>query len=249
MRKKVIAGNWKMNMLPNEAIAFIDEFIPLVKDTQNEVILCVPYTDLFYALLSVQNTNIKIGAQNMHWAEKGAYTGEVSAKMLKAIGVEYVIIGHSERRSYFNETDESVNKKIKAAFENELKPIVCVGETLEEREAGKTADIITNQTRLALSGLTDEQIKNTIIAYEPIWAIGTGKTATSEDANNSIKEIRKEIEKIYGKEVAECVIIQYGGSVKSSNAKELFSTSDIDGGLVGGASLVPDEFAKIVNSI
>ena len=244
MRKKVIAGNWKMNMLPNEAIAFIDEFIPLVKDTQNEVILCVPYTDLFYALLSAQNTNIKIGAQNMHWAEKGAYTGEVSAKMLKSIGVEYVIIGHSERRSYFNETDESVNKKIKAAFENELKPIVCVGETLEEREAGKSADIITNQTRLA-----DEQIKNTIIAYEPIWAIGTGKTATSEDANNSIKEIRKEIEKIYGKEVAECVIIQYGGSVKSSNAKELFSTSDIDGGLVGGASLVPDEFAKIVNSI
>ena len=236
MRKKVIAGNWKMNMLPNEAIAFIDEFIPLVKDTQNEVILCVPYTDLFYALLSAQNTNIKIGAQNMHWAEKGAYTGEVSAKMLKAIGVEYVIIGHSERRSYFNETDESVNKKIKAAFENELKPIVCVGETLEERETGKTADIITNQTRLALSGLTDEQVKNTIIAYEPIWAIGTGKTATSEDANNSIKEIRKEIEKIYGKEVAECVIIQYGGSVKSSNAKELFSTSDIDGGLVGGAS-------------
>ena len=249
MRKKVIAGNWKMNMLPNEALAYIEEFIPLVKDTENEVILCVPYTDLFYALLSAQNTNIKIGAQNMHWAEKGAYTGEVSAKMLKAIGVEYVIIGHSERRSYFNETDESVNKKIKAAFENELKPIVCVGETLEEREAGKTADIITNQTRLALEGLYNEQVKNTIIAYEPIWAIGTGKTATSEDANNSIKEIRKEIEKIYGKDVAECVIIQYGGSVKSSNAKELFSTSDIDGGLVGGASLVPDEFAKIVTSV
>ena len=249
MRKKVIAGNWKMNMLPNEALAYIEEFIPLVKDTENEVILCVPYTDLFYALLSAQNTNIKIGAQNMQWAEKGAYTGEVSAKMLKAIGVEYVIIGHSERRSYFNETDESVNKKIKAAFENELKPIVCVGETLEEREAGKTADIITNQTRLALEGLSNEQVKNTIIAYEPIWAIGTGKTATSEDANNSIKEIRKEIEKIYGKDVAECVIIQYGGSVKSSNAKELFSTSDIDGGLVGGASLVPDEFAKIVTSV
>ena len=189
MRKKVIAGNWKMNMLPNEVLAYIEEFIPLVKDTKNEVILCVPYTDLFYALLSAQNTNIKIGAQNMHWAEKGAYTGEVSAKMLKAIGVEYVIIGHSERRSYFNETDESVNKKIKAAFENELKPIVCVGETLEEREAGKTADIITNQTRLALDGLSSEQVKNTIIAYEPIWAIGTGKTATSEDANNSIKEI------------------------------------------------------------
>ena len=249
MRKKVIAGNWKMNMLPNEAIEFIEKFEPLVKDTENEVILCVPYTDLFYALLSAQNTNIKIGAQNMHFAESGAYTGEVSGKMLKSIGVEYVIIGHSERRQYFNETDESVNKKIKVAFENELKPIVCVGETLEERENGKTVEIITNQTRLALEGLTDEQVNNTIIAYEPIWAIGTGKTATSEDANNSIKEIRKEIEKIYGKEVANSVIIQYGGSVKSSNAKELFTTSDIDGGLVGGASLKPEEFAKIVTSI
>lgn len=249
MRKKVIAGNWKMNMLPNETIEYIEKFEKLVKDTQNEVILCVPYTDLFYALLSAQNTNIKIGAQNMHFAENGAYTGEVSGKMLKSIGVEYVIIGHSERRQYFNETDETVNKKIKAAFENELKPIVCVGETLEQREAGKTAEIITNQTKLALEGLSNEQVKNTIIAYEPIWAIGTGKTATSEDANNSIKEIRKEIEKIYGKDIAECVIIQYGGSVKSSNAKELFETSDIDGGLVGGASLKPDEFAKIVNSI
>lgn len=249
MRKKVIAGNWKMNMLPNETIEYIEKFEKLVKDTQNEVILCVPYTDLFYALLSAQNTNIKIGAQNMHFAENGAYTGEVSGKMLKSIGVEYVIIGHSERRQYFNETDETVNKKIKAAFENELKPIVCVGETLEQREAGKTAEIITIQTKLALDGLSNEQVKNTIIAYEPIWAIGTGKTATSEDANNSIKEIRKEIEKIYGKDIAECVIIQYGGSVKSSNAKELFETSDIDGGLVGGASLKPDEFAKIVNSI
>ena len=247
MRRKVIAGNWKMNMLPNEAIAFIEEFTPLVKNTENEVVLCVPYTDLFYCLLSAQNTNIKIGAQNMHWAENGAYTGEVSAKMLKAIGVEYVILGHSERRQYFNETDETVNKKIKVAFENELKPIVCVGETLEQRESGITAEIITSQTRLALAGLTPEQVKNTIIAYEPIWAIGTGKTATSEDANNSIKEIRKEIEKIYGEEVANCVIIQYGGSVKSSNAKELFNMSDIDGGLVGGASLKPDEFAKIVN--
>ena len=249
MRKKVIAGNWKMNMLTNETIEYIEKFEKLVKDTQNEVILCVPYTDLFYALLSAQNTNIKIGAQNMHFAENGAYTGEVSGKMLKSIGVEYVIIGHSERRQYFNETDETVNKKIKAAFENELKPIVCVGETLEQREAGKTAEIITTQTKLALDGLSNEQVKNTIIAYEPIWAIGTGKTATSEDANNSIKEIRKEIEKIYGKDIAECVIIQYGGSVKSSNAKELFETSDIDGGLVGGASLKPDEFAKIVNSI
>ena len=247
MRKKVIAGNWKMNMLPNEAISMITELEPLVKNTKNEVILCVPYTDLFYALLTAQNTNIKIGAQNMHFEEKGAYTGEISAKMLKSINVEYVIIGHSERRQYFNETDETVNKKIKAAFENGLKPIVCVGETLEQRDEGTTIDIITNQTKLALEGLTDEQVANTIIAYEPIWAIGTGKTATSEDAQKAIKSIRDKICQIYGQNVSDRVIIQYGGSVKSSNAKELFEMSDIDGGLVGGASLKPDEFSKIVN--
>ena len=247
MRKKVIAGNWKMNMLPNEAINFIDKITPLVKDTKNEVILCVPYTDLFYALLTAQGTNIKIGAQNMHFEEKGAYTGEVSGPMLKSIGVEYVIIGHSERRQYFAETDETVNKKVKAAHKYGLKPIVCVGETLEQKEAGETTNVITTQTRLALEGLSKEQVEGTIIAYEPIWAIGTGKTATSEDANNSIKEIRKEIAKNYGQEVADRVIIQYGGSVKSGNAKELFTTSDIDGGLVGGASLKADEFAKIVN--
>lgn len=247
MRRKVIAGNWKMNMLPNEAIECIEKLAPLVKDSENEVILCVPYTDLFYALLTAQNTNIKIGAQNMHFEESGAYTGEVSGKMLKSINVEYVIIGHSERRQYFAETDETVNKKIKAAFKYGLKPIVCVGESLEQREAGNAKDVITTQTELALKGLSDEQVKNTIIAYEPIWAIGTGKTATSEDANNSIKWIRSKIEEIYGSDVAEEVIIQYGGSVKSSNAKELFETSDIDGGLVGGASLKAEEFAKIVN--
>ncbi len=247
MRRKVIAGNWKMNMLPNEAIQFIEELTPLVKDTENEVILCVPYIDLFYALLTAQNTNIKIGAQNVHFEEKGAYTGEVSAKMLKSINVEYVIIGHSERRQYFAETDETVNKKIKAVLANDLKPIVCVGETLEQREEGKTEEIITTQTKLALEGLTKEQVINTIIAYEPIWAIGTGKTATSEDANNSIKAIRNKIAEIYGQEVAMQVIIQYGGSVKSSNAKELFEMSDIDGGLVGGASLKAEEFSKIVN--
>ncbi len=246
MRRKVIAGNWKMNMLPNEAIRFIEELVPLVKDTENEVILCVPYTDLFYALLTAQNTNIKIGAQNMHFEESGAYTGEVSGKMLKSIHVEYVIIGHSERRQYFNETDETVNKKIKAAFQYGLKPIVCVGETLEQREAGKTEEVITKQTELALKGLTEEQVKNTIIAYEPIWAIGTGKTATKEDANNSIKAIRNKIVEIYGQMVADEVIIQYGGSVKSTNAKELFEMSDIDGGLVGGASLKAEEFSKIV---
>ena len=247
MRRKVIAGNWKMNMLPNEAIEYIQAFEPLVKNSKAEVILCVPYTDLFYCLMNVQGTNIKIGAQNMHFEEKGAYTGEVSGKMLKSIGVEYVIIGHSERRQMFNETDESVNKKIKSAFENELKPIVCVGETLEQRESGETEGIITSQTRNALDGLTKEQVQSTIIAYEPIWAIGTGKTATSEDANNSIKSIREEIKKLYGEDVSNEVIIQYGGSVKSSNARELFTTSDIDGGLVGGASLKPDEFSKIVN--
>lgn len=236
-----------MNMLPNEAIKFIEDITPLVKQTTNEVILCVPYTDLFYSLLTAQNTNIKIGAQNMHFEEKGAYTGEISGKMLKSINVEYVIIGHSERRQYFAETDETVNKKIKVAFKNDLKPIVCVGESLEQKENGKTQEIITTQTRLSLEGLTNNQVENLIIAYEPIWAIGTGKTATAEDANNSIKSIRQEIEKIYGQQTASSIIIQYGGSVKSSNAKELFSMSDIDGALVGGASLDASEFAKIIN--
>lgn len=236
-----------MNMLPGETINFIEQIAPMVKNSENEIILCVPFTDIFYAWHSLEGSNIKLGAQNMHWEESGAYTGEVSGQMLKSVGVEYVIIGHSERRAYFAETDETVNKKIKAAFANELKPIVCVGESLDQREAGKTEEIITNQTEKALEGLTNEQIKNTIIAYEPIWAIGTGKTATAEDANNSIKAIRNKIESLYGKDVAQEVIIQYGGSVKSSNAKELFETSDIDGALVGGASLKPDEFAKIVN--
>lgn len=247
MGKKVIAGNWKMNMLPNETIKFIEDLTPLVKDSKNEVILCVPFTDLFYALLTAQGTNIKIGAQNMHFEEKGAYTGEVSAQMLKAINVEYVILGHSERRQYFNETDETVNKKIKAAFANGLKSIVCVGETLEQREKGITIDVITKQIELALEGLTEKQVEKIIIAYEPIWAIGTGKTATSQDANNAIMSIRDKISQMYGQNTANGVIIQYGGSVKSSNAKEIFEMSDINGGLVGGASLKVEEFAKIVN--
>lgn len=246
MRRKVIAGNWKMNMLPNEAINFIQELTPLVKDTKNDVVLCVPYIDLFYSLLHVQGTNIKIGAQNMHWEENGAYTGEVSASMLKSIGVEYVIIGHSERRQYFNETDETVNKKIKSALLHGLKPIVCVGETLEQREAGETEKIVTNQIAKAFEGIASENLENIIVAYEPIWAIGTGKTATKEDANNTIMQIRKKLAEIYGQNEAEGVIIQYGGSVKSSNAKELFEMSDIDGGLVGGASLKAEEFSKIV---
>ena len=247
MRRKIIAGNWKMNMLPNEAIKFIDEIAPLVKDTKNEVVLCVPYIDLFYSLLTAQNTNIIIGAQNMHQEEKGAYTGEVSAEMLKAIGVEYVIIGHSERRQYYNETDKSVNEKIKAALKNGLKPIVCVGETLEQKEEGKTEEIITKQVELALEGLEKEQVEKVIVAYEPIWAIGTGKTATKEDANSNIKCIRNKIADIYGQNTADKVIILYGGSVKASNSKELFEMSDIDGALVGGASLKVEEFSKIVN--
>ena len=248
MRKKVIAGNWKMNMLPNEAMDFITRLSEGTYEAKSEIVLCVPYTDLFYSLLTAQNTKIKIGAQNMHWEETGAYTGEVSGKMLKVINVEYVIIGHSERRQYFAETDETVNKKVKSAFKYNLKPIVCVGETLEQKEEGKTNEVITNQTRLALEGLSTEQVKNVIIAYEPIWAIGTGKTATSEDANNSIKEIRNEIKNIYGEEVANVVSILYGGSVKASNAKELFETSDIDGALVGGASLKVEEFKNIIMS-
>ncbi len=236
-----------MNMLPNEAIEYIQNFESLVKDTENEVILCVPYVDLFYCLMNAQGTNIKIGAQNMNFKETGAYTGEISGSMLKSIGVEYVIIGHSERRQYYNETDESVNSKLKAAFANSLKPIVCVGETLEEREAGKTEERITSQTRLALNGLTPEQAKETIIAYEPIWAIGTGKTATSEDANNSIKDIRARVARDFSQELADETIILYGGSMKPENCVELLNTSDIDGGLIGGASLVPEKFEKMVN--
>ena len=247
MRRKVIAGNWKMNMLPADTINFIEGLAPLVKDSENEVILCVPYTDLFYAWHTTEGTNIHIGAENMHWEEKGAYTGEVSGQMLKSIGVEYVIIGHSERRAYFAETDETVNKKVKSALLNGLKPIICVGETLDQRESGKQEEIITNQTHLALEGLNENQLQNVMIAYEPIWAIGTGKTATAEDANNAIKSIRKQIEKDFGKTISENIIILYGGSVKSENCSELFSMSDIDGGLVGGASLKVDEFAKIVS--
>ena len=247
MRKKVIAGNWKMNMLPDATITFIDSLTPLVKETPHEVILCVPFTDLFYALLTAQNSNIKIGAQNMHWERSGAYTGEVSAEMLKSIGVEYVIIGHSERRQYFGETDKTVNQKLHAAFEAELKPIVCVGETLQEREAGEAKKIVTDQIKTALEGLDKLKVSKTIIAYEPIWAIGTGKTATAEDANEMCHAIRQEIADLYGQKVADRVIILYGGSVKASNSTELFSMSDIDGGLVGGASLDVEEFSKIVN--
>ena len=246
MRKKVIAGNWKMNKSPNDVKTFMESFPTLVKDADVEVVLCVPYIDLKTALDLAAGTNVKIGAQNMHYEEKGAFTGEISPKMLKDINVEYVIIGHSERREYYKETDESVNRKLKAAFEYGLKPILCVGETLSQREEGVTKSFVTTQVEKALDGLTNNQVASTIIAYEPIWAIGTGKTASKEDANEVCGWIREKVRELYGN-AADEVVIQYGGSVKSSNAKELFSMSDIDGGLVGGASLNPEEFSKIVN--
>ena len=246
MRRKVIAGNWKMNKSPSDVVDFMSTFPELVKDTENEVILCVPFIDLMEAMKLTNGTNVKIGAQNVHFKDNGAYTGEVSPKMLKDIGVQYVIIGHSERRQYYNENDESVNLKLKAALAHGLKPIVCVGETLEQRETGITKEFVTNQVKFALKDIEKDELKNIIIAYEPIWAIGTGKTASSEDANEVCKWIRDEIRNLHGS-VADDIIIQYGGSVKSTNAKELFEMSDIDGGLVGGASLEPDEFSKIVN--
>ena len=236
-----------MNMTPSQAVKLVTELKPNVNNPDVDVVFCVPSIDIVPVVEAVKGSNIHIGAENVYYQEKGAFTGELSPEMLVDAGVSHVIIGHSERRQYFNETDESVNKKVKSAFVNGLKPIVCVGETLEQREAGKAEEIITNQTEKALEGLTDEQVQNTIIAYEPIWAIGTGKTATAEDANNSIKEIRQEIAKNYGQETASRVIIQYGGSVKAVNAKELFSMSDIDGALVGGASLNVEEFSKIIN--
>ena len=248
MRKKVIAGNWKMNMLPNEAMNFINGIAPVANNSNAEVILCVPYTDLFYSLLTVQDTKIKIGAQNMHWETSGAYTGEISADMLKCINVEYVIIGHSERRQYFNETDETVNLKIKKALISGLKPIVCVGENLEQRQLHLEEDVIEKQIKKALEGIQKEDLDNIIIAYEPIWAIGTGNVATKEDANNMMKVIRRQITKLYNEEIAQKIILLYGGSVNKDNSKELFDSSDIDGGLVGGASLKASEFEEIIKN-
>ena len=244
MRKKVIAGNWKMNMLPNDTIDFINALEPNVKESDSEIIICVPFTDLFYAISFCQGTNIHVGAQNVFYEDSGAYTGEVSAQMLKCINTEYVIIGHSERRKYFAETDEIVNKKVHKAIENGLKPIICVGETLEEREQGKAIEKITSQISEALKGLTKENLENIIIAYEPIWAIGTGKTATKEDANEAIKAIRSRINEQFG---TDDITILYGGSVKPENANELFQMSDIDGALVGGASLKASSFKAIID--
>ena len=246
MRRKIVAGNWKMNMLPNETMDFINKIEPKIEEANAEVILCVPYTDLWYALLTAQDKKcVHIGAQNMHYEESGAYTGEVAPEMLSCLHVEYVIIGHSERRQYFNETDETVNLKVKAALKHGLSPIVCVGESLDEREKNKTKAVVTKQIHKALEGLTREELENIIVAYEPIWAIGTGKTATSQQADETIKLIRDQIEKDFG---TDAVSILYGGSVKKENAKELFDMPNIDGGLVGGASLKVDDFAEICNS-
>ena len=245
-RKKIIAGNWKMNMTPSEAVKLVEELKPLVVNDEVDVVFCVPAIDIIPAMEAAKGTNIQIGAENMYFEEKGAYTGEISPNMLVDAGVKYVIIGHSERREYFAETDETVNKKVLKAFEHGLTPIICCGETLTQREQGITLDWIRQQIKIAFQNVTAEQAKTAVIAYEPIWAIGTGKTATTEQAQEVCADIRKCIAEIYDDATAAEIRIQYGGSVNAGNAAELFAKPDIDGGLVGGASLKPD-FGKIVN--
>ena len=245
-RKKIIAGNWKMNMTPSEAVALIETLKPLVKNDAVDVVFCVPAIDIIPAMEAAKGTNIQIGAENMYYEEKGAYTGEISPAMLVDAGVKYVIIGHSERREYFAETDETVNKKVLKAFEHGLTPIICCGETLTQREQGITIDWIRQQIKIAFQNVTADQAKAAVIAYEPIWAIGTGKTATSDQAEEVCGAIRACIAEIYDDATAAEIRIQYGGSVNAGNAAELFAKPDIDGGLVGGASLKPD-FGAIVN--
>ena len=248
LRKAVIAGNWKMNKTPSEAEALLNEIAPLVKDADCEVIACVPYVDIAVAVETVKGTNIKIGAENAHWEEKGAFTGEISTGMLKEVGVEYVVLGHSERRQYFGETDETVNKRTKAVLKAGLKPIVCVGEQLWERECNITEEVIARQLKLDLFEVSADELKNVIIAYEPVWAIGTGKTATSDQAEEVCAFIRETLAKLYSKEAADAVTIQYGGSMNDGNAAELLSKENVDGGLIGGASLVAEKFAAIVSA-
>ena len=247
MRKPIIAGNWKMNKTRDEALQFIYAVKAHVASTDVvESVVCAPFPYL-RCLVKRQGASLRVGAQNMHFESAGAYTGEVGPEMLTSIGVSYVVLGHSERREMFNETDETVNKKVHAAFANGLTPIICVGESLEQRETGATNAVVDTQTVAALEGLTDEQVKRVVIAYEPIWAIGTGRTATAEQANETIGYIRSVIERVYGREVAEAVRIQYGGSVNPSNIKELMAQEHIDGALVGGASLDPKSFLSLVN--
>lgn len=247
-RKAIIAGNWKMNNTIAETKALITDLIPLVKDASCDVVICTPYTDLATAVEMTKGTNIKVGAENVHWAEKGAFTGEISANMLAELGVEYAIIGHSERRQYFGETDQTVNARVKAALAAGIKPIVCVGETLEEREGGKVEEVLVRQTTAAFEGIDKDALDNIVIAYEPVWAIGTGKTATSEVANDTIAIIRDTIAKLYCPNCAEQRMrIQYGGSMNPKNVKELMSMPQIDGGLIGGASLKAVDFSQVVN--
>ena len=245
-RKKIIAGNWKMNMTPTEAVALVNELKPLVANDEVDVVFCVPAIDIIPAMEAAKGSNIHIGAENMYFEEKGAFTGEISPNMLVDAGVKYVVSGHSERREYFAETDETVNKKVLKAFEHGITPIICCGESLTQREQGITIDWIRQQIKIAFLNVTADQAKTAVIAYEPIWAIGTGKVATTEQAEEVCAAIRACIGEIYDEATAEAIRIQYGGSVSASSAPELFAQANIDGGLVGGASLKPD-FGKIVN--
>ncbi|MBQ2792260.1 MAG: triose-phosphate isomerase [Oscillospiraceae bacterium] len=247
-RQAVIAGNWKMNKTRPEAKTLIEELKPLVKDADCGVVICVPYTNLETALELTRGSNIKVGAENCHWAVSGAFTGEISAEMLAEMGVEYVVIGHSERRQYFGETDVTVNKRVRAALDAGLKVILCVGELLEQREMGITEEICSMQTKVALMGVSKEELKNVIIAYEPVWAIGTGKTATAEQADEVNGFIRGVVAKLYDCEAAEALTVQYGGSMNAKNAEELLGKEHVDGGLIGGASLKAEDFSIIVKA-
>ena len=249
MRRTVIAGNWKMNMTPAETKAFITELAPMVEGMDKcDIVLCVPYVDIATAVEAAKGTNIKIGAENVHFKASGAYTGEISAEMLVEAGVEYVVIGHSERRQYFAETDQTVNLRTLAALNAGLKAIVCVGETLEQRELGYTETLLKFQTKMALTNVTAEQLKNVIVAYEPVWAIGTGVTATADQADEGNGYVRAAIAEMYGADVAETVTVQYGGSMNDANAAELLAKANVDGGLIGGASLVAAKFQAIVDA-
>lgn len=248
-RKTVIAGNWKMNFTPSQAKAFIDEIKPMVAGKDNcDIIFCAPYVTIAAAMEAAKGSNIKIGAENVHYEAKGAFTGEVSAEMLREIGVEYVIIGHSERRQYFGETDTTVNLRTKAALAAGMKVILCLGEVKEQRLSGITKEVVSMQTKLDLEGVSAEDIKNVIIAYEPVWAIGTGLTATPEQAEETCGQIRDALAEIYGADIAESITIQYGGSMNEKNAAELLAKPNVDGGLIGGASLVASKFTAIVDA-
>lgn len=247
-RRVVIAGNWKMNKNRAEAKVLITELLPLVKEAGCEVVLCTPYTNLETALALTEGSNVKVGAENCHWAESGAFTGEISAPMLKELGVQYVIIGHSERRQYFGETDETVARRVRAALDSGLEVILCVGETLEQREADITGETIAIQVKKALAGVTAEELRHIIIAYEPVWAIGTGKTATADQANEVNGYIRSVIAQLYGQAAADAFVVQYGGSMNAGNAEELLAKEHVDGGLIGGASLKAKDFSVIVKA-